>query len=247
VTRFAEFDAEGAMLPAAPPRDTGRHGTHVAGLICGGSAGGWTIGVAPAARLCSSVVIEGGHVLARVLGGLDWMFDCDVRVVCLSLGVPGYHPLFEIVIARLRRHGVLVVCPIGNGGRGTACSPALYPGVLAVGATDSQDRVARFSGDGRHFRRSDGAKPCLVAPGAAVPSSEPGGAVSPRDGTSLAAACVAGVAALLFQACPDATVDDVERALCDSAEPLPAVPAERQGSGLVNPLGAVRLLQKGAS
>jgi hypothetical protein len=63
----------------------------------------------------------------------------------------------------------------------------------------------------------------------------------------MAAACVAGVAALLFQARPDATVDDVERALCDSAEPLPGMPAERQGCGLVNPLGALQLLQKGAA
>jgi subtilisin family serine protease len=244
VAQFAEFDSEGALLPDAQPHDTGIHGTHTGGLICGGAVGGQAIGVAPAAQLCSGAVIEGGHVLARVLSGIDWMFDCDVRVVCLSLGVPGYHPLFEIALARLRRRGILVVCPIGNGGRASACSPALYPDVLAVGAADREDRIARFSGGGRS-RRGASAKPSLVAPGAAVISLEPGGQTGVRDGTSMAAACVAGVAALLFQARPDASVDEVERALLGSAEPLVGVPAERQGCGLVNPLGALQLLLEG--
>jgi subtilisin len=244
VAQFAEFDTAGTMLTAVRPHDSGTHGTHTGGLICGGGAGGPAIGVAPAARLYSGIVIEGGQVLARVLSGVDWMFDCDVRVVCLSLGVPGYHPLFEVALTRLRQHGVLVVCPIGNGGRATACSPALYPGVLAVGATDREDRVAHFSGDGR-FYRGAGAKPSLVAPGAAVLSSEPGGCLGVCDGTSMAAACVAGVAALLWQACPDATVYEVERALLDSAEPLPDAPPERQGRGLVNPLGALQRLLAG--
>jgi len=236
VATFTEFDADGVVLPAGLPHDTGHHGTRTAGLICGGS-----VGVAPDARLCSAVVIEGGQVLSRVLGGLDLMFDCGVRVVCLSLGVPGYHPLFEVVLARLRRHGVLVICPIGNSGRGMASSPALYSGVLAVGASDGQDRVPRFSGDGR-MRRTDRPKPALVAPGADVLSSAPGGRLESVDGTSMAAAQVAGVAALLFQACPDASVDQVEQALCDSAWPLPGVAADRQGCGLVNPLGAVQRL-----
>lgn len=244
VASFAEFDAEGTLLLGARPRDTGMHGTHTGGLICGGTASGQAVGVAPDARLCSGVVIEGGHVLARVLSGIDWMFDCNVRVVCLSLGIPGYHPLFEIALARLRRRGVLVVCPIGNGGRASACSPALYPGVLAVGATDREDRVARFSGDGR-LRPGAGAKPSLVAPGAGVLSSEPGRGMGMRDGTSMAAAYVAGVAALLLQARPDATVDEVERALLDSAERLVGTSLDRQGRGLVNPLGALQLLLTG--
>jgi len=50
------------------------------------------------------------------------------------------------------------------------------------------------------------------------------------------------VAALLFQARPDASADEVEQALCDSARPLPGVAADRQGYGLVDPLGAVRRL-----
>src|SRR4051794_3718348 len=167
VARFAEFDPDGVLLPAGLPRDTGSHGTRTAGLICGGPAGGVGIGVAPDARLCAAVVIGGGHVLARVPGGPDLMFGRRGPALSLSLGVPGYHPLFEVVLARLRGHGVLVVCPIGNGGRGQASSPALYPGVLAVGASDGQDRVARFSGDGRR-RRADRPKPALVAPGAQV-------------------------------------------------------------------------------
>lgn len=79
-----------------------RHGTHTAGIICGGTVDGQPIGIAPDAKLCSGVVIEGGKPLVRVLCGLDWMFDQGVRVVCVSLGLPGYNPVFEMVLARLR-------------------------------------------------------------------------------------------------------------------------------------------------
>jgi subtilisin len=247
IAAFTAFDEQGVMQPNAAARDSGLHGTHTAGIICGGTIAGQAIGVAPNARLCSGMVIEGGHVLARVLCGLDWLFDCNVRVVCLSLGVPGYHPVFEIILERLRRRGVLVVCPIGNSGSGVSCSPANYPGVLAVGAVDAADHIPRFSGDGQFHRAAGATKPDLVAPGVAIPSAEPGGRIGVRNGTSMAAAYVAGAAALLFHSCRNATADTIAAALLATAEPLPDVPTRRQGRGCVNPVGALRrLVEHGA-
>jgi subtilisin family serine protease len=141
VSEFMEFDEEGFSVPGAQPRDSGSHGTHIAGIICGNS-----IGVAPGAKLCSGMVIEGGKSLVRILAGLDWMLDCKIRVLCLSLGIPFYTPLYEILLNRVKRSGVLVIAPIGNRGSERTCSPANYPGVLAVGAINARDWVARFSG-----------------------------------------------------------------------------------------------------
>lgn len=238
IATFAQFDPWGDRVPNAQPWDSGNHGTHTAGLLCGEampSAHGNVSGIAPQAKLCSGMVIEGGHPLVRVLAGLDWLLDQQIRVLCLSLGVPGYNPLFEIVLARLRQQGVLTVCPIGNQGRRIACSPANYPGVLAVGAINDQDQVPGFSGSGV----------AIVAPGVHLLSAQPDGNFASQTGTSMAAAIVAGVAALLFQAKPTATVEEVEQALLTSCTPLPHLPPQRVGHGLINPIAAVEYLLNG--
>ena len=242
VANFALFDANGEIIPNVTPEDSSDHGTHTAGIICGGTVNGQSIGIAPDAKLCSGVVIEGGKPLVRVLCGLDWMFDQGVRVVCVSLGIPGYNPLFETVLARLRQQGVLCIFPIGNSGRKISHSPANYPGVLAVGAVDQNNRVASFSGSQVFDRPNDPIKPNLVAPGVDILSAKPGGGLSKQSGTSMATAHLAGVAALLLQAKPDATVDEVETALLKSCLPLPDVDPRRVGCGLVNPAGALERL-----
>lgn len=244
IANFALFDANGSTIPDVLPQDSSDHGTHTAGIICGGTVDGQSIGVAPDAKLCSGMVIEGGKPLVRVLCGLDWMFDQRVQVVCVSLGIPGYNPLFETVLARLRQQGVLCIFPIGNSGRKSSHSPANYPGVLAVGAVDQNNRVGNFSGSQVFDRPNDPIKPNLVAPGVDILSASPSGGLSKQSGTSMAAAHVAGVVALLFQAKPDATVDEIENALLKSCLPLPDVDPQRVGCGLVNPVGALKILSE---
>jgi subtilisin len=245
IAEFMEFDRDGFPVTDSLPCDSRSHGTHIAGIICGQSCEGFSIGVAPDAVLCSGMVIEGGKCLVRVLAGLDWMLDCGVRVLCISLGIAGYNPLYETILGRLKKAGVLVIAPVGNRGAGRTCFPANYPGVLAVGAVDANDRVARFSGSQVFKRAEDFAKPNLVAPGVDIPSAKPGGGIQARSGTSMAAAHVAGVAALLFQAKPDATAGEVEEAILGTCTPLPGCDEGRCGRGLVYPARALEALLSG--
>ncbi len=242
IASFAQIDGNGTIISDVFPQDSSDHGTHTAGIICGGTVDGQSIGVAPDAQLCSAMVIEGGKPLVRVLCGLEWMLDQDVRVLCISLGIPGYNPLFEIILARLRRKGILCILPIGNSGRKVSCSPANYAGMIAVGAVDQNNRIASFSGGQIFDRATDLIKPNLVAPGVDILSAKPYGGLSKQDGTSMAAAHVAGVAALLFQAKPEATVEEVEQALLTSCLPLSDAVPSRAGAGLVNPVGALEIL-----
>ena len=239
IAQFVEFDYDGIPVPRARPRDSGSHGTHIAGIICGGSRSHVSFGVAPDAELCSGMVIEGGDCLVRVLAGMEWMLDCRVQVLCITLGLPMYNPVFEVALNRLKEAGTLVIAPTGNRGADRTCSPANYPGVIAVGAVTPEDRVARLSGSQVFRRPYDFVKPNLVAPGVEIPSAKPGGGLQTRSGTSMAAAHVAGVAALLFQAKPEATAADVEEAILTTAAPLPGSSVERCGRGLINPLEAL--------
>jgi subtilisin len=108
---FAEFDNLGRKTAGAKARDSDNHGTHTAGTAVGRMARGRVIGVAPGAKLVSALVIEGGNIIARVLGGMDWAIGEGIRVLSLSLGVPGlthhffraYAPLFPAFLRVL--HG----------------------------------------------------------------------------------------------------------------------------------------------
>lgn len=242
IANFVAVGNDGDLILDALPQDSAIHGTHTAGIICGGEFDGHIIGVAPDATLCSGMVIEGGKPLLRVLSGLDWMFDQDVRVLCVSLGVPGYSRLFELILARLRQKGVLCVFPVGNSGRNVSHSPANYPGILAVGTVGRDNKVPEFSSSQVFDRVCEPVKPNLVAPGVDILAAQPGGGLCKESGTSMSAAHVTGVAALLFQAKPEATVDEVEHALLSTCIPLDNVDSYRYGSGLINPMGALESL-----
>jgi subtilisin family serine protease len=136
LARYAVFDDLGQeqVPPPNPPEDTGEHGTHTAGTIAGRPVGGKSIGVAPGAQLASGTVIEGGQVVARVLGGMDWAIANQVRVLSMSLGIRGYLDDWLEVTRSLRAQNVLPVFAVGNEGVGTSRSPGNYPEAFSVGA-----------------------------------------------------------------------------------------------------------------
>ncbi len=236
IAAFQFFDNDGDPVPGPDPLDTGSHGTATASLICGE-----TTGTAPGARLCSAVVIDGGKCLVRVLCGLEWLLSFNIRVLSMSLGLPGENPLFSIILSRLRERGVLPVLPIGNTGVGWSCSPGNYADILAVGAVDAGGQVARFSGSQWFDRDENPCKPDVVAPGVEVRCASPDGGYQQCSGTSMASAYVAGIAALLFEALPGATVEQVETALRLSCEPHPDY---RAGEGIVHAERALVYLQR---
>ncbi len=243
IVSFAEFDAFGRKTPNTTPRDSQDHGTHTAATIAGRPVGGKVIGVAPKAGLCSAMVIEGGDAVARVLGGMDWIIGQGCKILSMSLGFPGFWDDFLQLTRILRQRGVLPVFAVGNEGPGTSRSPGNYAEALSVGASDDQDQVAEFSSSDQFRRKKDPVVPDLVAPGVAVTSAVPGGGYQTMSGTSMATPHVAGLAALLWQAQPQATVDQVEAALFASCRPFPGIPASRQGRGLPDPQVALEKLE----
>lgn len=243
IAAFAEWDLLGNRLEYdPPPHDSARHGTHTAGTIAGKMVNGHAIGVAPECELYSGLVIEGGAALARTLGGMEWMLESGVRVLNMSLGWPGYEPLFLVLTQRLRQQGVLPVFAIGNEGAGTSRSPGNYVEAFSVGAIDRHKRVAVFSSSVHFNRPLDPDQPDVVAPGVEIISAKPGGGYLSMDGTSTAAPHVTGVAALLWQARPDATVDQIELALRQTCTDLKDENPQRYGSGLIDPPAALAVL-----
>lgn len=120
-------------------------------------------------------------------------------------------------------------------------------GTLSLGTARSttnagEGHVAQFSSSGLAY---DGrVKPDLVAPGVALETSEPGtnsdgsARYGTVNGTSVAAALVAGGAALLAQARPYLDAEALKGLLVGAARPLAGDSVTAQGAGLVDVGGA---------
>lgn len=244
VASFAKFDFFGDRLDNASPHDSSpiSHGTHTAATICGGEVDGWSIGVAPNARICSGMVIEGGQATLRVLQGMEWLLGENIRILNMSLGFRGYTPFFLDVTRRVREHNVFPVFAIGNEGPGTSRSPGNYAESLSVGASTEEGGVWEHSSSIVFDRSYRPQQPLVVAPGTNVISAKAGAGLVSMSGTSMATPHVSGVIALLMEAVEGATIDQIEESILSTSKQLPGVPALRQGYGLIDPLSALEAL-----
>src|SRR5690606_1304557 len=97
--------------------------------------------------------------------------------------------------------------------------PGACPSAFTVGATNASGTIANFSSRGPALWRSgDVIKPDVSAPGVDVRSAFPGGSYRVWSGTAMATPHVAGLAALVFQSVPGASVDQVVAAIQTGAE-----------------------------
>ncbi len=242
IKSFAEFDMTGERVPNAKPTDSGSHGTHTAGTIVGRAVAKGAFGVAPKAQLASAMVIEGGQVIDRILGGMDWIVAEGARILSMSLGLRGYTPAFEVLIGALRTANVLPVIAVGNEFANSSRSPGNYDNVLSIGAMDAANKVADFSSSQRFNRTNDPLVPDLVAPGVDILSCVPGGGYERMQGSSMATPHIAGLAALLLQAKPDATAQELETAILGSCQLPGTMPSARANRGVPDAVRAFALL-----
>jgi serine protease len=174
------------------------HGTHVAGTIAQTTHNEvGTAGVAFCATLMPVKVLnrQGFGTVANVAEGIRYAADEGAQVINLSLGGPIKSQILEDAVKHALDKGVVIVAAAGNSGRKVGW-PAAYPGVVAVSATDANDKLAWFS--------SRGPEVSLAAPGVAVTQQTVcnGGRdkceiFGTFNGTSMASPHVAGVAALI--------------------------------------------------
>ncbi|HEV7666416.1 MAG TPA: S8 family peptidase, partial [Chloroflexota bacterium] len=207
----------------------------------------------------------GASYASDVIHALGWVATnhaaYNIRVVNLSLVssmAEGYATsVLDAAVEMVWHAGVVVVVAAGNRGPDTVrYAPANDPYVITVGAVDdmgtptrSDDGLAWFSSFG--LTQAGGAKPDLLAPGrhiigplattgARLAKAFPDKVIGMRyiqlSGTSAAAPVVSGAVALLLQARPDLTNDQVKWLLMRTAG---AVSSPSSG-GEVNLLAAVR-------
>lgn len=174
------------------PADDYGHGTHVAGLAAAiGNNGIGMAGVAWNARVMPLKVLNsgGGGSYANTAAAILWATDQGARVINLSLGGVSPSLVLEEAVNYAADRGVLMVGAAGNTASPWVLYPAAYPAVIAVASTDSANQVSTFSNYGPQVE--------LAAPGTGVYSLSPGGYMV-RNGTSMSAPQVSGLAAILL-------------------------------------------------
>ncbi|MVP01671.1 S8 family serine peptidase [Paenibacillus lutrae] len=207
-------------------RDDNGHGTNVAGIAAALKNNKIGIaGVASGAKIMPVKVLdsEGFGRSDIITEGIYWAVDHGADVLNLSLTSSSSSRAMEEAIQYALQKGVVVVSASGNDsnhwiGNDTGeldhikgsddplahsfvkdvAFPARLPGVLAVGAVDwyphTEFIAADFSNTGNALS--------VVAPGVDINSTDKGNAYTHKNGTSLAAPMVSGLAALILAADP---------------------------------------------
>ncbi|MFB7336591.1 S8 family serine peptidase [Streptomyces adustus] len=264
------------------------HGTHVAGITsANGLFGGKMNGAAPGAKIVSSRACTwtGGCTnVALTEGMIDLVVNRGVDIVNMSIGgLPalndGNNARAELYTRLIDTYGVQLVISAGNSGPGanTIGDPGLADKVISVGAGISKETWAANYGSAvtkkyallpfssRGPREDGGFTPTLVAPGAAINTTQtwlPGSPVaeagytlpagySMLQGTSMASPQAAGASALLLSAAKQKgialTPATLRTALTSTAHHIKDVQAYEEGAGSIDIVDAWDAIKDGAT
>ena len=215
------------------------HATAIAGIM---NANGDIRGIAPEARILSIRAIKKSNGLAdtHTIGrSLDIALQQNARVLLLPL-ISRHDPMAERLIKRASLKQMVIIAPAGNNGPDAGPAyPAAYSDVIAVTATDSEDQLYNQANLGSYV--------AVSAPGVNVMVLSKSGDYDLKSGTSYAAAHVAGVAALMLGLDPQLPLEQVRRAISESATDLGEPGKDKKfGAGRINAAGALHLLKSGA-
>jgi hypothetical protein len=231
-TVAASYDALGK--PEAPHQ----HGTAIAGAI---AAHARLMGAAPAAKILAIHAFSAEASSARattmaILKGLDYAVRQRARIINMSFAGPSDTKLSR-ALASAKGKGVVLVAASGNLGPDAPPQyPAADPNVIAVSATDADDKLFSAASIGPHI--------AVAAPGVDILLPSPGNEYRVISGTSFAAAYVSGVAALMLQRAPGLSPDRVRDILQKTAKDLGAPGKDPEfGTGLVDAYQALMAAQ----
>ena len=215
------------------------HGTSVASTIV---AHGRLMGAAPSSRLLAIRAFGAQDNAAQdssadstsfvVIKSLDYAVANRAQIINMSFAGPKDKAI-ERSLAAAAAKGIVLIAAAGNAG---IKSPPLFPAadrnVIAVSATDQSDRLFSASNRGKYV--------AISAPGVDILSAAPDGKYQILSGTSLSAAYVSGVAALMISRSPDIASSEVRATLLSTARDLgPPGRDDQFGAGQVDALSAV--------
>lgn len=192
------------------------HGTSVAGLICAKGNDSRITGIAANVDLYAARILDENNEapVSRVIEAVKWAMEQKVNIIHMSFGTKEYSQELYDVIKQAYNKNILIIASAGNTGtaqedESTVEYPAAFPDVIAVGATNTQNKKTEISASGEELD--------IVAPGDQILTAGSFGGVMVEEGTSMAAAQITGIAAVLWGRYPDKSNQFIRELLVNSA------------------------------
>lgn len=223
------------------------HGTVLA-MMAAAPANGWgMVGTAPGAiRIVSVRILEAGHTTFPFTAYASGITAClrvrtkyHIRVINLSLGTsePPSSEAYEALANSVKEasdYGVAIVAAAGNDNGGPVDYPAAYPGVLAVGASNSETgQFCAFSNRGEGL--------ALIAPGCDLNGADPLSGTPDQNywqGTSEASAITSAALTALTSYKPELSWQQAEQDLTTAHDGVLDIAQTFRDAGLTSVVDA---------
>lgn len=205
------------------------HGTHVAGIISMSDEDEQMFGVSSGAYILPVRVLGScGGTLSDLIDGILWAIGVEVSgldtnknipdVINLSLGAIGECPIpLQNVINEAKKKGIAIVASSGNSGvdlNKTKNFPSSCQGVLSVGATDEDGKLAGYSnygGENIVYAPGGSYAQGIISTISAGLTFPDGDLYSEMIGTSMAAPHVSAIILNLKEDFPELSASDIQK------------------------------------
>jgi subtilisin family serine protease len=172
--------------------------------------------------VCKVVNHELKGYYSQWISGIYYAVDHGAQVINFSLAGEEPSKALEEAVDYAERHGVLIIASMYNLNSSDPCYPAAYEPVIAVGATDPDDKRSTAFNGNPQYGSNYGAHLDVVAPGNYIVGLNRSfsGSGTVWAGTSMASPVVAGIASLLWAQYPSRDAEDIRMLIYASAEDL---------------------------
>ncbi|MFN8611777.1 MAG: S8 family serine peptidase [Vulcanimicrobiota bacterium] len=219
-----------AITGSHDPMDDDEHGTHCGGTIAAQGLDGvygvnWQAQVMPVKFLGAG----GGGKTSDAIKGLAFAAEQGARITSNSWGGASFNPAMRDALANSPCLHIFAAGNENSDNDAMPYFPAGYdlPNLIAVAASDRRDQRGMFSNYGAQSVH-------LAAPGVDIYSTVPGNQYASMDGTSMAAPHVAGAAALVASAYPEASNQQLRARLLYNVDLLPEWQDKVSSGGRLN-------------
>lgn len=206
----------------ARPFDDNSHGTAIAGIIAAQGVRTESVGIAPDAQLLAYRVFNpyGETRSAQIYGAVEKAIFDGAQVIVLPWSTRKYSLAIEAAINFAGQANVLVVTAAGDRGEDLN-EEAFYPAhygteshVITVANLNDAGNLSQTQGRFSNFGLGT---VDIAAPGENISTLAPRNEYYARTGSDIAAAHVAGVAALLLTKNPNRSAADLKQAILNGA------------------------------
>ncbi len=227
------------------PFDDNSHGTGVAGVVAARGADKDPVGIAPGAGLLAYRAFNpwGETTSGALYASAERAIQDGARIILLGWDTRATSKSLTGIVELAARHGVLVVTSAGDNGHDIDQGPrwpaslSVNPHVITVASVNSAGALSTTSGRYSNFGE---ASVDIAAPGERIEVLAPRSTYLQRSGTDLAAAHVAGVAALVLGQNPNLSAPELKSRILQGATVSPSLQGKVGGGRLLNASGALR-------